>query len=245
MEPQDKRPAPPYLSFTTLNNFIDGLSVHMPTRIDKSLMKSMSGASQAALVSALDYLGLRTYDDKPSAQLVKLAAVSAADRGPLWNLLITAKYQFLFRDEFDLKRATQGELEERFRAEGITGETIRKCVAFFMAAAQASGIEVSPYFRSVKSRAPRSFGARSSPVRRRAKREEKPPEQPTRTADSDNGSYLAATVRFDGDVIAELRITGNAFALSANDREALFGWIDNMKEHKKTGSADSDSSAQA
>jgi len=243
METQDRRPAPPYLSFTTLNNFIDGLAVHMPTRIDKSLMKSMSGASQAALVSALDYLGLRTSDDKPSADLVKLAGVAAADRGPLWKVLITAKYPFLFEGDFDLKRATQGELDERFRSLDISGETIRKCVAFFVAAAQASGIEISPRFRSIKSRAPRSPGARTSSPRRRRRQE--PAAESPRSTQPDNSSYLAASVSFDGGVTAELRIMGNAFALSATDREALFGWIDKMKSHKSSGSTDSKSATPA
>lgn len=170
METQDKRPAPPYLSFTTLNNFIDGLGVNMPTRIDKSLMKSMSGASQAALVSALDYLKLRD-GDKPSESLIRLAAASGSDRAPLWKALLEERYPFLFSERgFDLRRATQGELDERFREEGASGETIRKCVAFFTAAAQAAGIEVSPYFRSIKSRAPRSRGAVTPRLSRKARR---------------------------------------------------------------------------
>jgi hypothetical protein len=241
METSDKKPAPPYLSFTTLNSFIDGLGVHMPTRIDKSLMGSMSGGSQAALVSALDYLGLRA-DEKPTKALEDLAAAKGADRGPLWKKLIVAKYPFLFVDGFDLKRATQSELDERFRAEGISGETIRKCVAFFMAAAQVAGIEVSPRFRSIKSRAPRSFGTRSSTPRRRAKREEKPPEQ---NSDADSSSYVAASVTFTGGVIAELRVTGNAFALVPADRTALFELIDKMNDHQiKSGSADAAPASQ-
>jgi len=236
METQEKRQTPPYLSFTTLNTFIDGLGVHMPTRIDKSLMKSMSGASQAALVSALDYLGLRD-GEKPSATLVKLANATGVERGPLWGDLITERYPFLFSNDFDLKRATQGELDEKFRDQGITGETIRKCVAFFVAASQAAGIEISPRFRSIKSRAPRSPGGRT----RRPKREEKTSEQTrNQTTDEVRPSTSVKKIQFASGGSAELHVDVNVVSLSREDREALFKWIDAMDDYEKeNGSVES------
>jgi hypothetical protein len=239
METQDKRPAPPYLSFTTLNNFIDGLATHMPTRIDKSLMKSMSGASQAALISAFDYLGLRD-GDKPSPALVELANAAGGDRASLWRSLITERYPFLFSEGFDLKRATQGELDERFRDEGISGETIRKCVAFFMAAAQASGIEVSPRFRSIKTRTPRARGSLAASRSRKSKREDKPVDQGRSTRDDEtNPSTSVKKISFASGGSAELHVDVNVVSLSRADREALFAWIDAMEDYEKlNGSAE-------
>jgi hypothetical protein len=155
MEKADKKPLPPYLSFTTLTNFIEGLGVNMPTRIDKSLMKSMSGAAQSALISALDYLGLKK-GDKPTDALVGLASAQGDERAKQWDSLIRNSYGFLFTDGFDLGRATQGELDERFRTQGVSGSTIGKCVSFFTAAAQVAGITLSPHFKQIKSRAPRT-----------------------------------------------------------------------------------------
>jgi hypothetical protein len=242
MEPKEKRTAPPYLSFTTLNGFIDGLGVHMPTRIDKSLMKSMSGASQAALVAALDYFKLRD-GEKPSNRLVELAALSGADRAPMWKSLLADGYPFLFSDGFNLKRATQGELDEKFRAEGVTGETVRKCVAFFMAAAQAAGLEVSPHFRSVKSRAPRSRGGPSASRSKKPKREEK-----ATGADPDNGltgSKSAKTIKFASGGTAELRVDVDIVSLSRDDRQALFGWIDAMDDYEKKRGSVADATTPA
>jgi hypothetical protein len=186
MDTQEKRTAPPYLSFATFNTFIDGLAVHMPTRIDKSLMKSMSGASQSALIAALDYFGLRD-GEKPSDALVTLASSVGPQRAATWKRLITEKYPFLFADGFELKRATQGELDEKFRAEGVTGETIRKCVAFFMAAAQVAGIDVSPHFRSIKTRAPRGRGGSTTARAKKTKREEKSKSSTEEAGDDDDG----------------------------------------------------------
>lgn len=39
-----KKSIPPYLPYKTLHNFLDSMKVAVPTRIDRSLMKSMAGA---------------------------------------------------------------------------------------------------------------------------------------------------------------------------------------------------------
>lgn len=227
MDTTEKRPVPPYLSFTTLTNFIDGLGVHMPTRIDKSLMKSMSGASQSALIAALDYFKLRD-GERPSAKLAALATAKGPERSAIWKELIHNSYPFLFADGFNLKRATQGELEERFREEGVSGETIRKCVAFFMAAAQAGGIEVSPHFKTIKSRAPRSRSSTPSTRTKRAKREEKSPTPPP---PSDKvGSSKSIQFRSGGS--ATLTVSVDVVNLSPEDRKALFSWIDAMSAYE-------------
>ena len=172
MERPDKKPLPPYLSFTTLTNFIEGLGVNMPTRIDKSLMKSMSGAAQSALISALDYLGLKK-GDKPTDELVALASAQGDERGKQWESLIRHSYGFLFTSGFELNRATQGELEERFRTQGVSGSTIGKCVSFFTAAAQVAGIALSPHFKQIKSRAPRAARGSGAAKSKRNKGEQK------------------------------------------------------------------------
>jgi hypothetical protein len=231
MDSTEKRPVPPYLSFTTLGNFIEGLGESMPTRIDKSLMKSMSGASQSALISALDYFGLRE-GERPSAALSALATAKGPARSALWKEHIQNSYPFLFKDGFNLKRATQGELDERFREAGVSGETIRKCVAFFMAAAQVAGVEVSPHFKTVRARAPRGkSGGGGGSRTKRAKREEKAAIIPP---PSDNvGSTKSILFRSGGS--ATLSVSVDVVNLSPADRKALFAWIDAMSEYENEG----------
>lgn len=227
MESVEKKIVPPYLSFTTLSNFVDGLGVNMPTRIDKSLMKSMSGAAQSSLISALDYFKLRD-GEKPSAKLAALAAAEGPERASIWNELVRKHYPFLFSGGFNVERATQGELDERFREAGVSGETIKKCVSFFMAAAKVGGIDVSPHFKTIKSRAPRSRSAVISVRAKRVKREEKldvvlPHPQ-------DAGSTKSIKFRSGG--TATLTVSVDVVNLSPADRKALFEWIDAMSEYE-------------
>jgi len=138
---------PPYLSFKTFNAFIQGLKVGIPTRIDRTVINSMSGAVQAQLMSALRYLGLVSQHAVTNEKLATLVNSEGPERERVLSGILRDGYPFLFAD-FDLQRATTGQLEEAFRKVGASGETIRKCVAFFLAAAKAAGIAVSPHIKT-------------------------------------------------------------------------------------------------
>lgn len=138
---------PPYLSFKTFNAFIQGLKVGIPTRIDRTVINSMSGAVQAQLMSALRYLGLVSPHAVTNEKLALLVNSEGPERERVLSGILRDGYPFLFAD-FDLQRATTGQLEEAFRKVGASGETIRKCVAFFLAAAKAAGIVVSPHIKT-------------------------------------------------------------------------------------------------
>jgi len=138
---------PPYLSFKTFNTFIQGLKVGIPTRIDRSVLSSMSGAVQGHLMSALRYLGLVSQHAVTTERLAALVNSEGPERERVFSSILKERYPFLF-SEFDLQRATTGQLEEAFRKVGASGETIRKCVAFFLAAAKAAGIAVSPHIKT-------------------------------------------------------------------------------------------------
>lgn len=235
-KPEKKQPVPPYLSFTTLTNFTDGLGVNMPTRIDKSLMRSMSGTAQSSLISALDYFKLRD-GERPSAKLVTLAGAKGAERTALWNELVHKYYPFLFSDGFNLERATQAELDERFRAAGVSGETIKKCVSFFMAAAKAGGVALSPHFKTIKSRAPRSRGTSGAKLKR--KREEHQDTTPPPPPPDAVGS--TKTIQFKSGGSATLSVSVDVVNLSPTDREALFAWIDAMSDYEKSVAGTTDS----
>jgi hypothetical protein len=141
---------PPYVPFKTLSNFLDGLKSHMPSRIDRSVMTSMSGALQGQLTSALRYLQLVSTNGAPTDRLTKLANAEGPEKQKAWQNLITATYPFLFKG-FDLERATSKQLEEQFSATGAGGATIGKCMAFFLAAAKAADIKLSPHVKPFKS----------------------------------------------------------------------------------------------
>jgi len=67
----------------------------------------------------------------------------------LKDVLIPA-YSFIFENGLDLESATHRQLEELFKQEGATGDTPRKCIAFFLNAAKGAGIKLSPHFKKVR-----------------------------------------------------------------------------------------------
>lgn len=151
---------PPYLSYKTLSNFLDSLKIAVPSRIDRSLMRSMSGTLQKQLVASLEYLGLITAGKgTPTESLTKLVHAQGTERQRLLKEILTVSYPFLFKDGFDLERTTSSELQTRFAEAGTTGDTTRKCIAFFLKAAKDAGMKISPHIHKSPGRPPGpSFG---------------------------------------------------------------------------------------
>jgi hypothetical protein len=159
-EKSQAKNVPPYLPYKTFINFVDGLKVAMPARIDKSIMGSMAGGVQSQLVGALKYLKLIGQNDVPSDRLVRLANSEGPEREKVLREVLTSSYIFLFKDGIDLQRATPKLVDEHFENAGVSGDTVRKCVAFFLAAAKATAIPLSHHLANVK-RGPRPGGQRT------------------------------------------------------------------------------------
>jgi hypothetical protein len=225
--PQDKD-TPPYLSGTTFYNFIEAHRRTQPTRIDRSIMSNVAGGDQPRILQALRFFKLIDDDGIPTNAFVEIEKLESQELQAAWQKLLRTAYPYLFSN-FKLEKATQSQLEEKFREQGIKGDTIRKAVTFFVTLGKLSGLELSPYFKAVRGRGPRPSRPRKTVSSGRPKTtvEEAPPR-----SQGPEGSYVAATAFLSGGVMAELRVSGNAFALSPSDREALFDWIDKIKGHK-------------
>src|SRR4030042_3335197 len=147
-----KKLTPPYLSYKTLRNFLDSMKVAIPTRIDRSLMKSMAGGLQSQLIAALGYLNLITSDNKPTEKLTRLVNSEGPERQRALKEILTSSYTFLFKEGFDLQRTTLQELQDFFTQAGVTGDTLRKCMAFFMKASKDAGLTLSPHIKKTPGR---------------------------------------------------------------------------------------------
>lgn len=148
-----KKLYPPYLPYKTIGTFLDSLKVALPQRIDRSLMKSMSGGMQSALMLALAYLDLINAETGAiTEKLNRLIHSEGAERQKVLQEILTATYPFIFKDGLQLERATSSQLEERFKNSGLSGDTLRKSVTFFLKAAKDAGLKVSPHIKSVRSK---------------------------------------------------------------------------------------------
>lgn len=145
-----KAATPPLVSIGSYTGFLNQLREHgsVPTRIDKTLMGKSSGSQISAMMAALKYLGHIDEAGKPSDEFKNLVLASDEARKPLLAALLKERYAFLFNDaNFDLEQATSGEMAEKFRALEITGSTVTKTIAFFLAMAKEAGIKVSAHIK--------------------------------------------------------------------------------------------------
>lgn len=139
--------APPYLPYATLKNFLDNLRVGIPGQIDRSVMRSLSGSAQSMLIGALRYFDLVNGDGKPSAALHKLVNAEGDERKKLIRDLLKSKYPFLFGEEVSLENATPRQVHTAFENAGVSGDTVRKAVVFFLSAAKDADLPMSPHLK--------------------------------------------------------------------------------------------------
>jgi hypothetical protein len=95
----------------------------------------------------LKFFGLIEEDGAPTASLKELVQNEKSEKAVLGRLLADS-YHFIINPSFDFKSATESQLEEKFREKDLSGQTVRKCVSFFLALCEKAGIQTSPHLRS-------------------------------------------------------------------------------------------------
>jgi len=164
METQDKKlPAPPYVAFKTLQNFLERFSQGVPGRVDRGLMGTMSGAAQSQVTTTLRYLGFISENGIPTDTMKQYVTGEGEDRKKVLREVLMRAYPFVFGNEavFDFSTATSSQLREEFESKtSASGETVGRCIAFLKDAAMDAGIVISPYILQKKSR--------PGPIRKRA-----------------------------------------------------------------------------
>jgi hypothetical protein len=162
------RSFPPYVSSQTFFTFLEKLKNGVPTRIDRSVFNGYSGAAISQVLGALKFLGFVTENGTSQERLSQF--VYAKDESEASSILSrTLEESYWFLDGFDLSGATQKMLDDQFKEAGATGETVRKCVSFYLSLAQRAGMEISPHLRFARTgpSAPRRKGPRSKPKKAR------------------------------------------------------------------------------
>lgn len=152
-----KTESPPYPSYATFVNFIKGLKeTGVPSRIDKSVINKLSGSTQSALIAALKWLNLIDSAGLPMPKLEELVEADEVKYSETLASVLRESYKFTTDGTLDLAKATGSQVEQKFREYGVSGSTIIKCMAFFIAAAKDAKIELGPHVKAPK--APTSNG---------------------------------------------------------------------------------------
>ena len=162
-----KKSLPPYVPWRSLENYLDGLrdfGSSLPNVIDRDSMRTHSWAAQSALLSALRSLNMIDERGVPRPRLAQIVHASPDERTPLYKQLIDAEYRFL--EGIDLRGATQRQLAQAFESAGATGDTVRKCMQFFIGLAKAAELPLSPFIQKATRR---SRGAGNGKPKTKAK----------------------------------------------------------------------------
>ncbi len=146
-----KQPTPPYVPYTTFTSFLNSLKkTGIPSHIDRSVMGTMSGSGQSAMIATLKSLRLINLELEPTPELSSLVNGSESDFSTTLNKLVKSTYSFLFDGSIQIENTTSKKVEEKFRNIGASGSTLTKCISFFLAAAKAAGIPVSTHVKAPK-----------------------------------------------------------------------------------------------
>lgn len=135
---------PPYVPYRTFATFLESLKGGVPSRIDSSVLRSMSGGVRGWLKAALRSMQLIDASDVPTTALHRLVAAEGTMRQRLLRELFAGTYEFLGR-RVDLAAATPAEIEAAFAARGARGDTVRKSIAFMLSMAKEAGVGLSPH----------------------------------------------------------------------------------------------------
>ena len=144
---KSRKRLPPYVSYRTFLNFIDGLQQQVPARIDRSYWGEMlSGSTGTQLMAALRFLALIDASGKPTGRLKQLASAKGDQRRQLLKEMASEAFGFVLQGSLDHQNATYAQLEEAFHSTFQLADDVgRKCIKFFIALASDAGIPLSPF----------------------------------------------------------------------------------------------------
>lgn len=224
---------PSSIAYKTVTNFLESFQdSEVPTHIDRSVLpSSMSGGNQAYLVSALKFLGLISNTGVTDEKFHRLVKGNKDERAAVWQEILQKSYSFLFTD-LDIERTTTTIVSARFKEQGISGDSIRKAITFFLFAAKDAGLKVSPHIK------PQQTRSKSTKTR---KTDSKPENEVKET----NGGNNGGEVKGGQEIRTDTASTGKALPyqlidilsddMSAEEEDAVWTLIRYLKKKKIQG----------
>ncbi|HEV2491892.1 MAG TPA: hypothetical protein VG204_02345 [Terriglobia bacterium] len=207
-----------YVPFKTFLSAIEALEHGVPHQIDTSVWPSFSGAIQSQLLGAFKFLALIDDSGKPTLNLKSLVE-KKGERKAVFRKILEASYSRIVG--LGLKNISPKQFDEAMRGYGMTGETHKKVLSFFLQAAKYSELPISPLLGKKTRLGGRSKTADSS---QGADRSLLPPSQPaeiSRRVDLRTGGRVTVIVE------------GNLLKMGTEDRQLLFDLIDKLDGYEK------------
>lgn len=222
---------PPYLSFQTFWAFIQELaSKPLPPQIDRSMMDTKSGTDQSNILSTMRAFGL--IDDSQAVTPFLQQLVKTDDIQQKRAIGEVVKRLYPHQLEISAQNGTEKLLYDAFEQDfGVTGDTRRKAVTFFLHAARFGGIELSPHFPAIRTG---STGSATSRPRRTTKRKQPAPEPKAATSvpQAAVGDTYTVKLRAGGSVTLVVDVGHFALSRHKGDREFVQTLMDALTDYE-------------
>ena len=210
----DRKPA--YIAFKTFLTAIETFEQGMPPTIERSVWHTFSGGLQSHTLNAFKFLGLVDEKGAPQPILQKIVHAKGEERKAILKEIIDNKYSKAL--QLGRNNASFQQLQDHFRASGITGGTLEMAVRFFLDACNYTGEKTSPFWAKAKKTMRRSRKAEVGKTNEHPPLGQEPP-PPTAPGKSPSGLHPM----LEG-LIKELPEPGTE--LNAQKREALKKYFD-------------------
>jgi hypothetical protein len=160
-----KKLLPPYVSYRTFLNFLDGLSQTIPARIDRSYWGDrLSGSTGTQLISAMRFLDLIDVSGFPTLKLRQLVGSKGSQRTDVLKQITRESYSFFFKSQTDPNSVTYSQLEECFHENyQVASDVARKCIKFFISLSDDGGMKLSPFVTNKTRSAKAQAGTKKQP----------------------------------------------------------------------------------
>jgi|SRR5579872_1402634 len=221
----------PYIAFRTLQDLLKRMDEEEPpARIDKSYLHTFSGGYQTQVIASLNALGLRDGVTGEVTDLLK-SLVSADDSGRKTILgdVIREHYSPLLELGTN---ATQGQMLDAFKGMGVNaGDTMRKVVAFFLAATKYAGVPVSRHWKTPGVvRSGKRTGSKGSGTGT-GYPSEKGPETPSARGGGGTQQANLRSVELRSGGTVTLGLTVDLFALDSTDQEFVLDLVKRVRDY--------------
>jgi hypothetical protein len=224
-----------YLPFRTFTSSLDALEHGIPKQIDRTIWRNQSGIVQSQILTAFRFLGFVDGSDHPTQLLHDYVEQKEQRKQTMVKVMKTA-YADVIRH--DLTKMTPKMLDDSFDTFGVSGDTKRKAVTFFLKAAKFADIPMHPLLAAQV----RNTGPRSKRKAERKNGDDAPAaiKITTGTPSGVQASNTRSVLLKSGGTVT-MTLIYDPFSLSLEDRQFVFELIDKLQQYSLQDSSGEES----
>jgi hypothetical protein len=222
-----------YLPFKTFLSALEVMEHGIPRKLDRTIWRSQSGIVQGQIMMAFRFFGLVNENDEPTIALQRL--VEGKDkRQEMVGSLLRHAYRAII--DHDLTKMTPRMLEEEMNQYGVSGDTRRKAIGFFLRAARFAELPMHPLLIGLVRET--SNATRKKRIKGKNGTEAPPLNGEGSTTYSSGSGVNRRTIQLNSGGSVSLEISADPFSLSSSDREFLFGLVDKLQAYSTVSASE-------